>query len=249
MIRRILGLAFLGALALTVGCASTTLHSYAKPATGQRQYGKIKKVAVLPFDSVAEGAQVPKAVGDVFLQQLLSRETFDAVEEPRYVAALMKKLKLRNTEELDREIVRKIGEELKAEALVLGTVLLFGEEKGSEITEFSLRTDLVDAETAEILWSGQTYVSSSTSLGEVFGVNKGPSPTDIARKGVAKLVRDLDGEFRDARKLELKRMLESAKAQKAAEGAAAPREDAAPAGAAVPKEQEGEEILLQVKPK
>jgi PBP1b-binding outer membrane lipoprotein LpoB len=254
MTRRIIGTASLAVLALTLGCAGISVKTYAKPAIGQRQYGKVKKVAILPFDSLAEGAAVPKAAGDVFLQEVLSRGTFDAVEEPRYVAALMKKLKLRNTEELDREVVRKIGDELKAEALVLGNVILFGQQKDSEVTEFSMRANLLDVETGDLLWSGETYVSSSTSAGEVLGVNKGPSPNELSIEGVKILVSRLDRDFRRAREAEVERMLEAAKAEKAGAEAAPGVEAGAPsaqpgAAPAPPKEQEGEEILLQVKPK
>ncbi|MBI5016674.1 MAG: hypothetical protein HZB55_14450 [Deltaproteobacteria bacterium] len=251
MMRRIIGTASLAVLGLTLGCAGVSVKTYAKPAAGQRQYGKVKRVAVLPFDSLAEGASVPKAAGDVFLQEMLSKGTFDAVEEPRYVAALMKKLKLRNTEELDREVVRKIGDELKAEALVLGNVLLYGLQKDSEVTEFSMRANVLDVESGDVLWSGETYVTSSTSVGEVLGVNKGPSPNDIANTGVKSLVSRLDRDFRHAREAEVERMLEATKVEKApAAGAEAGAPAAAPGAApAPPKEQEGEEILLQVKPK
>lgn len=253
MARRIIGMAGLAALALTLGCAGVSVKTYAKPAAGQRQYGKVKKVAVLPFDSLAEGAAIPKNVGDIFLQELLSRGTFDAVEEPRYVAALMKKLKLRNTEELDREVVRKIGDELKAEALILGNVLIYGLQKDSEVTEFSMRSNMLDVETGDVLWSAETYVKSSTSSGEILGVNKGPSPNEISLKGVRAVVASLDRDFREARQAEVERMLEAAKAEKTTEAGAPGADEAAPskpgAAPAPPKEQEGEEILLQVKPK
>ena len=138
MKRRLFGTTGQVLLALVVGCGGASIQTYSKPATGQRQYGKIKKVAVLPFDSVVEGSEAPLLTLDLFLQEVLSRGIFEDVEEPRYVGELMKKLKLRNTENLDREIVRKIGEELQAQALILGNVLLFGTEENSDDVEFAL---------------------------------------------------------------------------------------------------------------
>jgi len=250
MMRRMLGTAIAALCAAAMGCAGASVQTYSKPATGQRQYGKVKKVAVLPFDSVVEGAQAPRITGDLFLQEVLSQGTFEMVEEPRYVNELMKKLKLRNTEGLDREIVRKMGEELRAQALILGDLLVYGQEETSEIVEFSLQVNMIDVESGDILWSGKTYARASTTVGEILGVNQGPSPNDVARRGVGSLVARLDREFRRAREAEVERMLEAAKAQGVAQEAAPSAGKGAPA--AVPQvapEQEAEEILLQVKPK
>jgi len=248
MKRRMLETAGAALCALVMGCAGASVQTYAKPASGQRQYGKVKKVAVLPFDSVVEGAQGPRIAGDLFLQELLARGTFDTVEEPRYVSELMKKLKLRNTEGLDREIVRKMGEELQAQALILGDLLLFGQEENSEVVEFALQVNMLDVDTGDILWSGKTYANASTTVGEILGVNQGPSQNDVAMKGVRRLVSRLDGEFRDAREAEVERMLEAAKATGAPAAGGVPPEAGAPAGTQVAPEQ-AEEILLQVKPK
>ena len=235
-----------------LGCAGTSVRTYARPSVGERQYGKIKKVAVLPFDSVVEGDQPRRLARDLFVQELLARGTFEAVEEPRYVQDLMKKLKLRNTEGLDREVVRKIGEELQAQALVLGDLLLFGQEENSEVVEFALQVNLLDAETGDLIWAGRTYARASTTLGEILGVNQGPSPSNVAAKGIAQLVARLDREFRAAREAEVQRLLEAAKVQEIAgeEGTPAgagptPSEGGAPP----PEEKGGEEILLKVKPK
>ena len=249
MTRRLVGMTIAISLTFALGCGGVSVRTYSKPATGQRQYGNVKKVAILPFDSVVEGAQAPKLTGDVFLQDLLFRETFEDVEEPRYVAELMKKLKLRNTENLDREIVRKIGEELQAQALIFGQVLLFGVDDHSNIVEFAMQVNMLDVKTGNILWSSRSFSDASTTWGQVLGVSEGPSVNDVAAAGIAKLVARLDSDFRDAREAEVVTMLEAAKAQEIA-GEAAPGGDAAPAAEPeIAPEDEAEEILLQVKPK
>ncbi len=246
MKRRLLWAAGAVLLATIFGCAGATVRTYSQPPTGQRQYGKIKKVAILPFDSVVEGAQAPRIAGDLFLQEVLVRGTFEQVEEPRYVRELMKKLKLRNTEGLDREIVRKIGEELEAQALILGDLLLFGQEETSEVVEFALQVNVIDVESGALLWAGRTYARSSTSLGEILGVNQGPSVNHVAARGITRLVSRMDRDFRNAREEEVERMLEEAKAQELAgeEG----KTPAAGPGQTSPEKQ-AEEILLKVKPK
>jgi hypothetical protein len=237
------------ALTFALGCGGVSVRTYAKPATGQSQYGKVKKVAVLPFDSVVEGAQAPRIAGDLFLQDLLARETFEGVEEPRYVAELMKKLKLRNTENLDREIVRKIGEELQAQALVFGQILLYGVEDHSNIAEFAMQVNILDVDSGDILWSSRSYSDASTTWGQVMGVSEGPSINDVAAAGVTKLVAGLDRDFRRAREAEVETMLEAAKAQEFVQDQAAPGETAPTAEPQIAPEDQAEEILLQVKPK
>lgn len=249
MMRRLAGMMIAISLTLILGCGGVSVRTYAKPATGERQYGKVKKVAILPFDSVVEGAQAPKIAGDLFLQDLLARETFEAVEEPRYVAELMKKLKLRNTENLDREIVRKIGEELQAQALIFGQILLFGVDDHSNIVEFAMQVNVLDVASGNILWSSRSFADASTTWGQVLGVSEGPSVNDVAAGGVASLVSRLNSDFRRARQAEVETMLEAAKAQEIG-GGAAPGGEAAPVGQPkIAPEDEAEEILLQVKPK
>lgn len=248
--KRLVRTAGTGILALSLGCAGTSVQTYTKPPTEQVRYGKVKKVAILRFDSVVEGAQASRIVEDLFLQELLARGTFEAIEEPRYVAELMKKLKLRNTENLDRETVRKIGEELEAQALILGQLLLFGQEENSEIVEFALQTNMVDAETGDILWSGRSFGNSSTSLGEILGVNQGPSVNALAKSAVATLVSRLNREFSRARKAEDKQVRKAAKAAARAKTDASSAEvGASPGNDETAALEEAEEILLQVKPK
>ena len=249
MMRRLVGMAIAISLTFVLGCGGVSVRTYSKPATGERQYGKVKKVAVLPFDSVVEGAQAPKITGDLFLQDLLARETFDEVEEPRYVTELMKKLKLRNTENLDREIVRKIGEELEAQALIFGQILVYGVDDFSNIVEFAFQINVLDVESGDILWSSRSFANAKTTWGQVMGVSEGPSVNHVAAQGVEELVARLNRDFRKAREAEVETMLEAAKAQEFSEDAV-PSEEAAPTGEPdIAPEEEAEEILLQVKPK
>lgn len=253
MISRLLKTASAATLALVLGCASASIQTYAKPSTGPRQYAKVKKVIVMPFDSVVEGAQSSRVAGDMFLQELQARGTFEVVEERRYVKDLMQKLKMSNTDRLGREEVRKLCEELQAQALIVGDLLLFGEEKVSESVEFALQVSVLDGESGEVLWSGRSYAKSNTTVGEILGVSQGPSANDVARGSVMQIVGRLNREWRRARETEVEKMLEAAKAQeagKAKAGAKAPPEAGAEKKAAEPvPEQKAEEILLQVKPK
>ena len=111
---------------------------------------------------------------------------------------------------------------------------------------------MIDVDSGDILWSGRSFASSSTTWGEILGVNQGPSPNDVAKRGVRSLVAELDDEFRDAREQEVERMLEAARAEEVTlEAAPAEEAEARPAEGeeAPPPEEQAEEILLEVKPK
>jgi len=243
-------MAGLSLIALTMGCAGASIRTFSKPTTGQRQYGKIKKIAVLPFDSVVEGAQAPRIAGDFFIQELLSRGTFESIEEPRYVNELMKKLKLRNTEGLDKEVVRKLGEELQAQALILGDLLIYGQEENSEIVEFVLQANMLDVETGDVLWTGRAFGSASTSAGKIFGINQGPSVNSLAKKSISNLVARLDSQINNARDDEVAQMLQAAQVEEGVDeelmiegGGEELEEPAADDGS------EAEDILLDIEPK
>lgn len=233
------------ALLLLAGCSSVQTRTFAQPATGERVFGNIKRVAVLPFDTLSEGAVGPKNAENVLIQELSSLEVFEeGLEETRYVNGLMKKLKLRNTESLDRELVRKIGEELQVDGVVVGALMLFGQEETSEIVEFSIFLGLIEVETGDLIWSGRTFVRSSTTASEVFGLSAGPSVNELATEGIVKLAREMASQVEDARELEVEKIFEMGQ-----EKEEEPTEEEVPAEEQKKEEEQAEEILLKVKPK
>jgi hypothetical protein len=223
------------------------VQTYSKPVTPEPVYTGIKRVAVLPFDSLAEGAVGPKHAELMLVQELLSKGIFESIEEPRYVAGLMKKLKLRNTESLDREIVRKIGEELQVDAVLCGGLMLNGEEEKSTSVEFSMFLDMLVVETGDLVWSSRAFVHSNTTTAEVFGLSEGPSINELAQQGVIQLTDELASQLSDNREMELEQIFEQQKEEtKMATEEAADIEKEKTQEA---DEGNAEEILLKVKPK
>ena len=238
------------ALALLVsGCAGMQIQTYSKPVAPGPLYSSIKRVAVLPFDSVAEGAVGPKHAEHILVQELLAEGVFESVEEPRYVAGLMKKLKLRNTETLDREIVRKIGEALQVDALIVGGLMLHGEEEKSTNVEFSFFLNMLQVETGDLIWSARVFMRSNTTAAEVFGLSEGPSVNSLAEDGMLELAGELAYMFEDNRELELEEIFEQQ--QEEAKLLAEEEEGEFLFDDELQDDDDGEieEILLKVKPK
>ncbi|PLX38841.1 MAG: hypothetical protein C0608_12115 [Deltaproteobacteria bacterium] len=239
------------ALALLIsGCSGTQVQTFSKPVTPGPLFSGIKRVAVLPFDTLAEGAVGPKQAENILVQELLSEGVFDVVEEPRYVAGLMKKLKLRNTESLDREIVRKIGEELQVDAVIVGGLTLYGEEEKSTNIEFSFFLDMLHVETGDLIWSARIFSRSNTTIAEVFGLNEGPSVNELADDAMVELADELSDTIRDNRELELELIFQQQ--QDEAELLSGGESDEQLFGDEEPEDVEDtgpDEILLKVKPK
>lgn len=227
------------ALALIAGCSKTQVLTYAKPASPDRVFGNVKRVAVLPFETLTEAAIGPKNAENHLIQRLLANGTFESVKEPRYVAGLMKKLKLRNAETLDKEIVMKIGQELQVDAVIVGVLLLYGEEEKSKNVEFSISLNMLNIETGEIIWSGSDYLRATTTWGQVFGLSEAPSVNDLASQAMGSLAKELDQVFAENRDAENKIIMKQASEKIEAEEEAAPAEP----------EPESEDLLLKVKPK
>lgn len=234
--------ALLVALLFVGGCASTQVQTYSKPASADRSFGNIKRIAILPFDTLTEAGVGPKNAENMLVQQVLALQIFDHVKEPRYVSALMKKLKLRNAESLDREIVQKIGQELQVDAIMVGALLLFGQDEKSEIVEFSVYLNMLDVSTGEIIWSGSNFVRSSTTWAQVFGLSQGPAVNELANKGILQLADELADAFASARDTENQLLMQQA--EEMSEG-----EDDEDAAKPAPEEKQSDELLLKVKPK
>ncbi len=228
-------------------CSRTQTETFAKKATRDRTYGNVERVAVLPFDTLTEGAAGPKNAENVLIQELLSLETFKGgVEESRYVAGLMKKLKLRSTEALDREIVQKIGQELGVDALIVGWLLFYGEEETSKNVEFSIFLNMLDVKTGDIIWSGRSFIRSSTTFGEVFGLSDGPSINDLATDGILDLADEIDDQFESAREIENEILMKEASPEDFEDEE---YEEDLDDEEEEEEEEEVEELLLKVKPK
>ena len=234
--------ALIVALLFVGGCASTQVQTYSKPASADRAYGNIKRVAILPFDTLTEAGVGPKNAENMLVQRMMSLQVFDHIKEPRYVSGLMKKLKLRNAESLDRELVQKIGQELQVDALMVGALLLFGLDDKAEVTEFSVYLNLIEVSTGEILWAGSNYVRASTTWSQVFGLSKGPAVNELSNKGIQQLADDLAEAFTSARETENQLIMQQATDS----GEGADDEDTAKT---TPEEKQSDELLLKVKPK
>ncbi len=191
-------------VSLMSGCGSLTMRSSISPFSSEdaQQYSSIKKIAVLPFDNLTKTKDAEQLVNALFTTEILNKNLFDSIEDVRYVASVMKMLKIKRTEILDRDLVLKMGETMRCEAIIVGQINAYKVGKKDESTDLSISTTMLDTRSGDILWTANVTYTSSTSLGKIFGVTPGPNHLIMARAVVEELASSLSSRIRNAREEE-----------------------------------------------
>jgi len=219
--RNILLAVIVGLFAVTVGCAGApTLRTVSKPSESKRQYLGLKKVAVLPLTNINGEKGAEDQAVTIIVSELNIQGTFDEVEEPRYVGNVLKSLKLRKLDELDLEIVQKMGSEMNAQALLFGEIHAWGLGDGDGAAmHVSLTMTLIDTQTGKPIWIGNGSHRTSFTMSRALGLDEGPTDLDVSRQVVISLLKDLDKRVNNHREAELERIKaeESSKLKAAAE--------------------------------
>jgi hypothetical protein len=208
-------------LALFSGCAGApSIRTASKPSESKRQYLGLKKVAVLPFTNIGGEKEAENQIIGILITELNIKRTFEEIEDPRYVKSVLKALKLRNVEELDLEVVQKMGSELKSQALLLGDIHAWGLGEGDGAAmNVSMTLTLMDTQTGKPIWIGSGAQRASFTVSRVLGINEGPTDLEVAREVIISLVKDMDKNITQHREEELSRIKaeESSKLKAAAE--------------------------------
>lgn len=192
-------------LGLAAGCSRPVLTSSVAPSRAKDQYVRIKRVAVFPFENYSEAKDVDKTIDALLIPVLRDAQIFDAVEDTRFTRDVMKKLKITSTDILDREAVKKIGDEMNVQGIVYGKILQYGKgrEKDSA-AQVTMDLALVEPSTGNVLWVGNVSTYGGLTVGKVFGVTEGKTDIEVARQAVRRLGRALAADVEEMREKERK---------------------------------------------
>lgn len=164
-------------LIATVGCGSSASQTrYLHP---NADLGAIRKVAVLPFDTVSSERGAAEKVQKIFYLELLALEAFE-VAEPGEVAKVARNAQV---DTLGAADYQRIGKELGVDGFFTGTVVDFEESQasGASSPDVTIQLRLIETQTGTTIWSaGQSRSGVSVST-RLFGVG-GESLTDAARR-------------------------------------------------------------------
>jgi len=147
-----------------------------------------KKIAVLPFENLADDGGAGEKLQKIFLVELLKQNQWQVLE-PGEVEQALKELRIRVTDKLSAEQARRLQEKLGLDWIFFGTVLEFSTPQtgSNEPPVVSLTARILDAGKGEIVWAafGSRQGDDSEFLFEVGRVN---STSELAKKIAEKMV-------------------------------------------------------------
>ncbi len=151
------------------GCGSSTLR-YVNP---DANFSYIKKIAVLPFNNFTSERFASEKVRGVLTVDLLSRHTFEVVEQgqvTKILASVLGNAGFREGRvvELDAETLKLLGEKLGAQAVILGSVDEYRSARGGAAVSISMR--LVDTGSGIVLWQSKSTVLGDNYWRRMFGI-------------------------------------------------------------------------------
>lgn len=163
---------------LAAGCASSKTTQYLHP---NADLSAIKRVAVLPFENLAQEHTAGEKVQKIFFTELLSLGAFDVVE-PGQVSKLMRTEHIESIESLGPADFKKIGDALKVQGIFLGSVVDYADTRmGSTPTpDVTIQLRLVEVQSGVTVWEASRTRSGANASARLFGVG-GDSLTQASR--------------------------------------------------------------------
>ncbi|MFQ5901741.1 MAG: hypothetical protein ACE5IH_09330 [Thermodesulfobacteriota bacterium] len=142
----------------------------------EADFSYIKKVAILPFNNLSEDKFAGERVRSAVTVDVLSRGVFEIMEQgevSRVTEDIFRRFGFEEGQaiQLDKEMIRMIGENLGVQALLIGSVdeYMGGMGQGSTVS-ISLR--MVDSGSATILWQVNTSATSLNMPRKILGIEE-----------------------------------------------------------------------------
>lgn len=187
------------------GCGGATTRMFTKPIAesppvAYEEWGPNRNVAVMPFVNVSKDKDAGLKCRELFIAELYISGAFEDIVDEGEMLEVMRKLKIRETDALGKDTIKTLGDNLGVQALIFASVEEYT-ERSSKSATFAISARMVDVETGEILWLGNSSQEGGGSISEALGLSEGPVVIDIARNVMEGLIDDIAGEVAD-RKVE-----------------------------------------------
>jgi len=164
MNKKLMGIVLSGMLLFLSGCGSGSItQSFLRE---NASLGHIQTVAVLPFEG---GGNAPR-IREFTMTQVLASGLFDVVDKGR-VDNLLQQEAIAEAAPLDAATIRRLGQRLKVQAFILGSVKQEVESRGSaSFPEITMTLRLIDSETGTLLWQASGRGSGYSVADRLFGM-------------------------------------------------------------------------------
>lgn len=162
--KNVIGIVLVGILLLGSGCGSgSNMRTFMRPDTS---LAHIQSVAVLPF----EGGESAARMREFTMTQVLATGLFDVVDKGRVDSFLLQE-GITPGQPIDLPTMRRLGQIVKAEALMLGSVEQATQSRGNaQYEEITMTLRLLDTETGTLLWQASGVGSGYSLADRMFGM-------------------------------------------------------------------------------
>ncbi len=178
------------ALVALASCASsgTRYHDH------DMDFGSIKVVAVLPFQNLSRDNLGADRVRDVFVNMLMAQSGMYVLPQGEVIRGLTR-VGIQNGTVPNAEEVQKLGQVLKCDAVVGGTVKEYGEVRSGSATGnvVSASLHMFEAATGKVIWTASSTKGGVSTTDRLFG-GGGKPLNDVTENVVSDL---LDKLFKD----------------------------------------------------
>ena len=164
MFKKIIGIILVSMLLYLPGCGGGKIptKSYVRENTNLEL---IQTVAVLPF----EGGGRAQRIREFTITQLLAADIFDVVDKGRVDSTLAQEA-ITPGMPLDSFTIRRLGESLNVEAVILGSVELATDTRGNAaFPQITITMRLINCETGILLWQASGRGSGYSVADRLFG--------------------------------------------------------------------------------
>ncbi len=168
MMKRIFLILLLLAIGMA-GCAGKgSLESFSRENI---DIGFVRTIAVLPLENNSKDEYAPERVRNIAMTRVLGRGLFDVVDKG-VVDSLLHEEAIDPGKPMDRQALRRIGQRLNIQAVMLGTIDLANEgRKGAVVyPELSITLRLLEVESGLVIWQASGHGSGDSAWRRLFGL-------------------------------------------------------------------------------
>jgi TolB-like protein len=166
------------------GCATNTSTQYVRQNI---DYKNIKRMAVLPFESLTNDEYAGEKIRKTVITELLSRGV--DVIEPGEVTRVLIDQKIKSLSSIRTTDLQNMAKVLGVEAFMMGSVEAYDISKGISVTypEVTINLRLVEASSGNIIWSVCQTSGGASFWTRHFGA-EGISLSEAAKKVVKEAI-------------------------------------------------------------
>lgn len=166
------------------GCKTTSASNY--HIREDVDFSYIKKVAVMPLENMTNDKFAPEIIRQAVITELLATGAVDVVV-PGDVMFAIDRLGIKNISLPSVEQIKNLGKMLQAQAIILGSVERFGDERIGNVSAPTVSITLMMADTTSgsIIWSASRTRGGASFVARHFGAR-----TDTLSETAIKVVRE-----------------------------------------------------------